>query len=169
MAILIVLSCLHFLVKFIGFTFRRAIPLEFLIFNMAILLIGALISINCGDWTWFSRFGTFLVISSILMHTTDGEKGLETAKTAALIELLEISESMTDMITSSEKDSLPKTFFVNIATKYMANIAIRINIIVESEYEMLTLLRNYKKLELITGIFGALVLGFGDLIGNFIK
>ncbi len=117
-----------------------------LIASLIVTLIGILLSYNSGDWTWFSRSGSLLVVIGIIVAVKDINKSLAELE----------DRKLTDYLLEKLKERRPD---------------IDENEIHDSKKEIMELTKEkiaifYRRVEVSILITGTVIWGFGDLIGS---
>lgn len=142
-------------------------PIDLFIVSALVLSAGIYFSFVMNDWENFSRSGSIIVVISIAIHVWDVKTRSEKAKS----EIVEYMSSEASKLEKYQEDKSDDARFsgdhlfreIQSLKLDMEACANRFRALDVEEVE-----KSYKKYEVVTGIFGTLIWGFGDLIGRLI-
>jgi hypothetical protein len=132
-------------------------PYEVIVPSVAILVVGAVVSVHDNDWMWFARSGSLLVIVAALMHVFDAKSRVERAKNNGLA----LVEKFMDGLGERRSDKIDG-MLVPLRRSAQA-LHHRL-----SRYDIERYSQTYKHYELLAALVGTFVWGFGDLIGRLL-
>ena len=141
------------------------------IFTIAITIIGILLSLKNHDWTIFSRCGSLIVVVALFLVIIDYSKSASALFKIAEPRLVDnknekiLNEIKTDVLKGLSENNLSKTqdevnFIANIIYDYkMQNYKEQFPTRVGGYFK-----NSLQVNELLIGVFGTIVWGFGDLV-----